>query len=106
MFSGISSSEYEGAHNDIDKLIANADKDAKLAELFKLIDGRTVIKGYRHLAPDSTVNLVSSFSDMYHRNPSMSMDDLLRKSALKNVERGNFSSKQDIVRYLEKLRNQ
>ena len=32
MFSGISSSEYEGAHNDIDKLIANEDKDAVLPE--------------------------------------------------------------------------
>ena len=106
MFSGISSSEYQGAHNDIDKLIANADADAELAELFKLFEGRTTIKGYRHLSPDSTVNLITSSTDKYHRNPKYSIDDLLRISALNKAKQGEFTPKQDVARYLATLRNQ
>ena len=106
MFSGISSSEYQGAHNDIDKLIANADADAELAELFKLVEGRTVIKGYRHLGKDSAVNLITSSTDKYHRNPKHSIDDLLRISALNQAKQEKFTPKQDVARYLATLRNQ
>ena len=58
LFHGTSPSEYRGAHQDIDKLIANADANSILSQLFKMKVGRENIGVYRHLAPDSTVSIL------------------------------------------------
>ena len=75
--SGTSPSEFQGAHQDIDKLIASADAESELASLFKFSSGRDVVNVFRHLNPaDSTVNLRMGLADMYYRNPDASFVEL------------------------------
>jgi len=105
----ISPSKYESAHNDIDKLIANADEKAELAKLFEFTKGSNVIAGYRHLDPaDSTVNLVYGLIDRYTRDPEfmLSEDNLLYKDASRRAERGDFLTKEEAAKYLVQARNE
>ena len=88
MLGGVSSSEYEGAHNDINKLIARADEDALLSKLFNVNEGRFTGSVYRHLNPsDSTVTLLQGMVDRYYGNYGISKEDRIRKDALVNVEK-------------------
>jgi len=105
LLSGVSSSEYEGAHSDIDKLIANADKDALLAKLFNVDDGRDTGSVYRHLNPkDSTVTLLQGMIDRHYGNPEMSDESRIRRNALKNIE--NPISQDYAASLLARLRNE
>ena len=63
---GVSQSEIGGAHEDIDKLIENADPNAKIARLARISQGRDIEDLFRVLNPDSTVKVVSSMADRYY----------------------------------------
>ena len=113
LLDNISSSEFEGAHNDIDKLIANADKEHELAQLFKLRKGNLNIGVYRHLDQgDSTVNMLMGLIDQYGRpegvgGSRMSVDDALYRDVDRNVDNPNRKlSQTEAARYLAMLRNQ
>ena len=63
---GVSQSEIGGAHEDIDKLIENADPNAKIARLARVSQGRDIEDLFRVLNPDSTIKVVSSMADRYY----------------------------------------
>ena len=100
LFSSISPSEFEGAHNDIDKLIANADKEHELAQLFQLRSGNTNIGVYRHLV------------EQFGRpegvgGDRMSVEDALYRDVFRNIDNPNSEIDQtQAARYLAMLRNQ
>ena len=103
--SGVSPSEYQGAHQDIDKLIANADKESVLSKLFDMSVGRENVGVYRHLDPsDSTVNIIMGLADQYYRNENIPIEELLYKDAMANVD--NPISQVEAARMLAQKRNQ
>tara|TARA_R100000808_G_scaffold284_2_gene1696 strand:+ start:1698 stop:2066 length:369 start_codon:yes stop_codon:yes gene_type:complete len=103
--SGVSPSEYQGAHQDIDKLIANADKESVLSKLFDMSVGRENVGVYRHLDPsDSTVNIIMGLADQYYRNENIPIEELLYKDAMSNLDEP--MSQVDAARLLAQKRNQ
>tara|TARA_R110002020_G_scaffold129564_2_gene290029 strand:+ start:203 stop:646 length:444 start_codon:yes stop_codon:yes gene_type:complete len=64
--SGVSTSEMRGAHGDIDKLIENADANAKIARIASTSRGRYVNDVYRILNPDSTIKILDAEADRYY----------------------------------------
>ena len=87
LIAGVSPSEFKGAHEDIDKLIARADAKAEYAKLFDFNEGRYVNAVYRHLAPDSTVSLLHADADRYYNAPEYtghSLANYLYKKIQKN----------------------
>mgnify|MGYP003325212887 CR=1 FL=1 len=69
LMAGVSFSEYKGAHQDIDKLIARADENAILAKLIDVDYGRNTGAVYRYLDPaDSSVSLIQGMVDRYYGN--------------------------------------
>tara|TARA_R100000781_G_C3978299_1_gene92626 strand:+ start:108 stop:458 length:351 start_codon:yes stop_codon:yes gene_type:complete len=102
MLAGVSESEYEGAHSDIDKIIARADKDAELAKLFDVVEGRNVGAVYRHLDPsDSSVSLIQGMVDKWYRNPAVELETSIRRDAMRNEP----ISKDYVASLLARLRN-
>ena len=102
MTSGVSPSEFQGAHQDIDKLIANADAETELASLFKFSSGWDVVNIFRHLNPAaSTVTLKTGLSDIYYRNPEESLDALTKADAATS----RSTSQTEAARMLAALRN-
>ena len=63
---GVSQSEIAGAHQDIDRLIENADPNARIARLARISQGRDIEDLFRVLNPDSTIKLVSTMADKYY----------------------------------------
>jgi len=63
---GVSQSEIGGAHEDIDRLIENADPNARIARLARISQGRDIEDLFRVLNPDSTIKLVSTMADKYY----------------------------------------
>jgi len=63
---GVSQSEIGGAHEDIDRLIENADPDVRIARLARISQGRDIEDLFRVLNPDSTIKVVSSIADRYY----------------------------------------
>ena len=63
---GVSPSELEGAHADIDKLIANADANAKIAEIATMSKGTDLERLFRVMNPDSTIKVISSTAHKYY----------------------------------------
>tara|TARA_R100000808_G_scaffold22213_1_gene48192 strand:- start:996 stop:1352 length:357 start_codon:yes stop_codon:yes gene_type:complete len=105
LISGVSFSEYKGAHQDIDKLIERADEDALLAKLFPVDDGRNTGAVYRHLNPnDSTVTLLQGMVDRYYRSPIVPLEDMIRRDALGNI--GEPISQDYAASLLARLRNE
>ena len=103
--SGTSPSEYKGAHDDINKLIANADAESTLAKLYQMNVGRENIGVYRHLNPkDSTVNIIMGLADQYYRNENIPIEELLYKDAMSNVD--DPISQVEAARMLAQKRNQ
>ena len=87
LMSGVSSSEYKGAHQDIDKLIARADEDALLSKLFNVDDGRFTGAVYRYVDPsDSSVSILQGMIDRYYRNPAIELETAIRNDAMRNIE--------------------
>ena len=71
---GTSPSEFRGAHEDIDKIISNADANTEYAKLFELDYGTDKMAYYRHLNPaDSTVSILTGLINSLA--PSMYSDD-------------------------------
>ena len=66
MGGGVTTSEMRGAHGEIDKLIENADPNAKIARLARISQGRNIEDLYRVLNPDSTIKLTSAGADRYY----------------------------------------
>lgn len=84
LMAGVSSSEYKGAHQDIDKLIARADENAILAKLIDVDYGRNTGAVYRYLDPaDSSVSLIQGMVDRWHRNPAVDLETAIRNDAMK-----------------------
>jgi hypothetical protein len=110
--SGVSPSEFRGAHEDIDKLIAQANPKHELAKLFDLSIGRDIVGAYRHLDPaDSSVNLVLGQTDRYYRpegaqGQKQPIDEILYSDALRKAKLGDFASLASIADYLATKRNQ
>ena len=105
MLGGVSKSEYQGAHNDIDKLIKRADKDAMLSKLFTVEEGRHTGGVYRYLNPkDSTVTLLQGMVDRYYGNYGISTEDRIRRDALRHVE--SPTSQSYAASLLARLRNE
>ena len=103
--SGTSPSEYRGAHEDINKFIADADEKSILSQLFQMSVGRENIGVYRHLNPaDSTVNIVMGLADQYYRNENIPIEELLYKNAMSNID--NPISQVEAARILAQKRNQ
>ena len=63
---GVSQSEIGGAHEDIDRLIENADPEARIARLARISQGRDIEDLFRVLNPDSTIKVISSLADRYY----------------------------------------
>jgi len=63
---GVSQSEIAGAHQDIGRLIENADPNARIARLARISQGRDIEDLFRVLNPDSTIKLVSTMADKYY----------------------------------------
>ena len=104
LIGGVSPSEYKSAHEDIDKLIARADANAKYAKLFDFQEGRHVNAVYRHLAPDSTVSLRHADADIYYNAPEYtgkSLSDYLYGKAQSNPLELDQTS---VARMLARLR--
>ena len=104
LFHNTSPSEYRGAHQDIDKWIANADANSILSQLFQMNVGRENIGVYRHLAPDSTVSILMGLQDEYYRNEHIPISDLLYENALSRVD--SPISQKEAARMLSQKRNQ
>ena len=66
MMDSVSPSEHRGAHGEINKLIENADPQAKIARLARMSEGRRVRDLFRVLNPDSTMKVISSTADKYY----------------------------------------
>ena len=105
MISGGSASKYQGAHQTIDKLIANAPAEAELAKLFELHGGGYKMGYYRHLNPaDSTVSIVSGLVDMIRQHPQYSEEEIMRINAMRDIEKP--VSHKNAARALMEVRNQ
>ena len=105
LISGSSPSEYQGAHTEINKMIANADAESELAKLYQMRVGRENIGVYRHLdKADSTVSLLMGLADQYRRNENIPIEQLLRQSAMSNLD--DPISQVDAARMLAQKRNQ
>jgi len=66
MLDSVSPSEHRGAHNEINKLIENADPQAKIARLARMVEGRRIRDLFRVLNPDSTIKVISSTADRFY----------------------------------------
>ena len=66
MLDSVSPSEHRGAHGEINKLIENADPQAKIARLARMAEGRRITDLFRVLNPDSTMKVISSTADRYY----------------------------------------
>tara|TARA_R100000808_G_C2075823_1_gene101551 strand:- start:219 stop:659 length:441 start_codon:yes stop_codon:yes gene_type:complete len=66
LIDSVSPSEHRGAHGEINKLIENADPNAKIARLARMSSGRNITDLFRVLNPDSTIKVVSSTADRYY----------------------------------------
>lgn len=102
--SGISASKYQGAHESIDKIIANADANTELAKMFELEKGGYKMGYYRYLNPaDSTVSIVSGLVDMIRQHPQYSEEEIMRMNAMDSLN--NPVSQKDAARALVEVRN-
>ena len=85
LLSGSSASKYQGAHETIDKIIANADAKTELAKMFELEKGGYKI-GY------------------YRQHPQYSEEEIMRMNAMDSLN--NPVSHKDAARALVEVRNQ
>jgi hypothetical protein len=105
LLSGSSASKYQGAHETINKIMANADAKTELAKMFELEKGGYKIGYYRHLNPaDSTVSIVSGLVDMIRQHPQYSEEEIMRMNAMDSLN--NPVSHKDAARALVEVRNQ
>lgn len=100
---GISRSEFKGAHDSINKIIANADAESEYAKLFEIDYGTNKMGYYRHLNPsDSTVTILSGIINSLA--PTMQSDnERLLADAIRTKDRP--SSVVDAASGLAELRN-
>jgi len=100
---GTSPSEFRGAHETINKLIANADANTEYAKLFDIDYGTDKMAYYRHLNPsDSTVTILTGLINALA--PSMNSDN---ERLLMNAKmtKDNPSNIVNAARGLAELRN-
>jgi len=100
---GSSPSEFRGAHEDIDKIIANADAKTEYAKLFDIDYGTNKMAYYRHLNPsDSTVTILTGLINALA--PSMMSDnERLLMDAIRTKD--NPTTVVQAARSLAELRN-
>ena len=100
---GTSPSEFRGAHEDIDKIIANADAKTEYAKLFDIDYGTNKMAYYRHLNPsDSTVTILTGLINALA--PSMMSDnERLLMDAIRTKD--NPTTVVQAARSLAELRN-
>ena len=109
MSAGVSPSELRGAHEGIDRLIENADPNAKIARLSREQTGRHIFDLYRVLNPDSTIRIEGAGVDRFHKLPGI--DDTgvatysLIEQLLKNYPNRPGMDKQDAAFSLAAARN-
>ena len=100
---GTSPSEFRGAYETIDKLIANADAKTEYAKLFDIDYGTDKMAYFRHLNPsDSTVSILTGLVNSLA--PSMDSDN---KRMLMDAMRtkDNPTTAVQAARTLAELRN-
>tara|TARA_R100000231_G_C5318531_1_gene162674 strand:+ start:352 stop:720 length:369 start_codon:yes stop_codon:yes gene_type:complete len=100
---GTSPSEFRGAYETIDKLIANADAKTEYAKLFDIDYGTNKMAYFRHLDPsDSTVTILTGLVNSLA--PSMDSDN---KRMLMDAMRtkDNPTTAVQAARTLAELRN-
>ena len=100
---GTSPSEFRGAYETIDKLIANADAKTEYAKLFDIDYGTDKMAYFRHLNPsDSTVTILTGLVNSLA--PSMDSDN---KRMLMDAMRtkDNPTTAVQAARTLAELRN-
>ena len=100
---GTSPSEFRGAHEDIDKIIANADPKSEYAKLFDIDYGTDKMAYFRHLNPsDSTVTILTGLINALA--PSMKSDnERLLMDAIRTKD--NPTTVVQAARSLAELRN-
>ena len=100
---GTSPSEFKGAYETIDKLIANADAKTEYAKLFDIDYGTDKMAYFRHLNPsDSTVTILTGLINALA--PSMKSDnERLLMDAMRTKD--NPTTAVQAARTLAELRN-
>tara|TARA_R100000742_G_C4257566_1_gene75427 strand:+ start:256 stop:702 length:447 start_codon:yes stop_codon:yes gene_type:complete len=106
--SGASTSSWSLAHEEIDKLIANADSDAAISKISREADSRYLLDLYRVLNPDSTIKLLTGQTQRWGGNPSYSPSERTRLDVINQLTNNPENpglNKQDASWRLARARN-
>ena len=107
-FSGASTDSWALAHEEIDKLIANADAKSPISRLSRESDGRYLLDLYRVLNPDSTIKLLTGQTQRWGGNPEYSASERTRLDVIRQLIENPESlglDKEDASWRLAKARN-
>ena len=83
--SGASTGSWALAHEEIDKLIANADSDAAISKISREADSRYLLDLYRVLNPDSTIKLLTGQTQRWGGNPEYTPSERTRLDVINQL---------------------